>query len=266
MPRQQRKYSQVKKSEFKYIYGPVTSWRIGVSLGADLISNKKVCNFNCVYCQAGSAKSYSGKRRVFVPTEKIISELKAFRAQHKELFKQIDYITFSGLGEPSLASNLGSVIKAIKKERFGKPVCVLTNASLLDDAKVRKELAQADFVIAKLDAHNPSLLDRINRPSENATFNSILRGLQEFKEQFKGKFALQIMFTEYNKAFAKDIAVLAKKIKPDQIQVNTPFRPSDVKPLSKAEMEDITRHFDFEDIDIVSAYEAKGGVRCQNVR
>jgi len=243
--------------EFKYVYGPVSSWRLGCSLGLDLISEKKACNFNCIYCQIEDTRRYTGKRRIFVPTADIVNEVKKFKRAYAALFKQIDYITFSGMGEPTLASNLGSVIKSLKAAKIGKPVAVLTNSYWVDSKKISKELALADFVIVKLDAHMPALLNQINRPPKDVAFNAILNNLIDFREKYKKRLGLQIMFTEKNQDAAKQIAMLARKIKPDEIQLNTPLRPCSVKPLSKTEMEAIATHFDFDDTDVVSVYDAK---------
>ena len=96
--------------QFKYIYGPVPSWRLGSSLGIDLLSQeKKICNFDCIYCQIGKTESYTAERKVYIPVKKVIDELKFVPLVN------IDYITLSGRGEPTLAKNLGEVIDAIKQ-------------------------------------------------------------------------------------------------------------------------------------------------------
>ena len=95
--------------KFKYIYGPVASWRLGRSLGVDAISQKeKQCSFDCVYCQIGRAKPIARRRKIFVPTEDILDELKRLPRV------PLDYITFSGMGEPTLAKNIGELIIKIK--------------------------------------------------------------------------------------------------------------------------------------------------------
>jgi wyosine [tRNA(Phe)-imidazoG37] synthetase (radical SAM superfamily) len=204
---------------FKYIYGPVPSWRLGSSLGIDLLSQEdKICNFDCVYCQLGTTKKHTVERKIYVPIKEVIEELERLPAA------QIDYITFSGRGEPTLAANLGEAIKAIKLIRK-IPVAVLTNSSLMDKENVRKELLFSDFVIAKLDAYSPESLQQINRPSKDIEFASILDGIKEFRKEYQGKLALQIMFVEENKKYALEIAQIAKEINPDEVQLNTPLRP-----------------------------------------
>jgi len=218
------------KSEFKYIYGPVPSWRLGSSLGIDLLLQEdKICNFDCVYCQLGPNKKHTVERKVYVPVEKIIKELGELPDT------SIDYITFSGRGEPTLAANLGEGIKAVKLIRK-ELIAVITNASLIGSDEVRKKLILADFVIAKLDACSQELLQEINRPACGIEFGGIVEGLKAFKKNYQGKLALQMMFISNNKNYLSKFIYLANYIKPDEIQVNTPLRPCNVKPLTKEEV------------------------------
>ncbi|MFH1338585.1 MAG: radical SAM protein, partial [Candidatus Omnitrophota bacterium] len=96
----------MKAKEFRYVYGPVASWRLGISLGIDLLSAAgKICNFDCIYCQLGKGSRYAEKPKACVKTSEIIKELKELPGL------KIDYITFSGRGEPTLAKNLGQAIR-----------------------------------------------------------------------------------------------------------------------------------------------------------
>jgi len=233
---------------YKYIYGPVPSWRLGRSLGIDPISqSKKVCTFDCVYCQIGGKGVLTDERKAFVPVKAIIEELSYLPAL------EIDYITFSGTGEPTLAENLGQMMKAVRQVREEK-IAVLTNSSLMHREDVCKDLFMADFVVAKLDAPSPNIFERVNRPLKNININTIIKAIKDFRSCYIGKLALQIMFTEANKAYASDIAQLAKTIKPDEIQINTPLRPCKVKPLPKQELDTIKEYF--QGLPAVSVYDA----------
>lgn len=109
--------------------------------------------------------------------------------------KQIDYFTFFGRGEPTLAKNLGGVIKAIKTIRK-EPLAVLTNSSLIDRDEVRKDLAFADFVVVKLDAYSQESFKEINNPAPEIMFSNVLSGIKRFRKEYQAKLALQIMFGE----------------------------------------------------------------------
>jgi len=241
------------KPAFKYIYGPVPSWRLGSSLGIDLLSQEeKICNFDCVYCQLGPTKKHTVERKIYVPVEKVIGELGGLPDT------RIDYITFSGRGEPTLAANLGEAIKAVKLIRK-EPIAVLTNGSLMGLDKVRKEIALADFVIAKLDACSPESLQEINWPAKEIEFGSILDGIKKFRKHYEGKLALQIMFIGNNKQDINKYIYLANYIKPDEIQVNTPLRTCNVKPLTKEEVLKIKDYFisACKAINVVSVYDER---------
>jgi wyosine [tRNA(Phe)-imidazoG37] synthetase (radical SAM superfamily) len=243
------------KKEFNYIYGPVPSWRLGSSLGIDLLSQKeKICNFDCVYCQLGPGKGYTLERRVYVSVKDVIKELDSLPDIG------IDYITFSGRGEPSLAGNLGEVIGEIKLVRK-EPIAVLTNSFLMGQKRVREELLGADLVVAKLDAFSQASLKKINKPDDSIVFSNILEGIKEFRDIYKGRLALQMMFTEYNKNHFFDLIDLASYIKPDEVQINTPLRHCSVKPLSRQDITRIKNEFYYacSKPEIVSVYDERAG-------
>jgi len=228
-------------ANFKYIYGPVPSWRLGSSLGVDLISTKeKFCTFDCIYCQLGKSIDFLNERKTFVSTNEVIKEIKSLPGT---LSIEIDYITFSGRGEPTLAKNLGEVISIIRTIRNEK-IAVLTNSSLMDRRDVREDLSKADFVIAKLDAYSQKSFESINRPMPGIKFDSILKSIKQFRSEYSNRLALQIMFVEENKDKAEELACIAREIAPDEVEINTPLRPSrGVRPLSREELLGIKEYF-----------------------
>lgn len=243
------------KKIMKHIYGPVSSWRIGRSLGLDILGGKKkICNFDCNYCQLGNKPAFAFKRKIFVPFSGIMNEIKSLG----EL--DVDYITFSGCGEPTLATNLGQAIKELKQKTKNK-IAVITNSTLLNKKEIRDSLAKADFVLVKLDAASEKTFKAVNRPAKGITLKKIISGIIQFKKEFRGKLGLQLMFVEKNRDEYKDIVKLALKIMPDEIQINTPLRRSAVKPLSKEEMAAVTNYFrkqpEFKKIRIISVYDSK---------
>ncbi len=238
---------------YAYIYGPVPSWRLGSSLGIDPISGRqKICTFDCVYCQLGRTRSFSLKREPFVPVRAVMKEIASLPAV------PIDYITFSGAGEPTLASNLGAMIRAVKKTRKEK-VAVITNASLLFRKDVKKDLSYADAVLAKLDGYDARTVGEVNRPMSPITFERIWKGLKCFRREYHGVLALQVMFIVGTVPFARQIARLAAELGADEIQLNTPLRPCMVKPISKKDMAGVKRVFRKEcdrHVRILSVYDA----------
>jgi wyosine [tRNA(Phe)-imidazoG37] synthetase (radical SAM superfamily) len=251
------------KKEYKYIYGPVASWRLGVSLGVDPVSTPyKVCSFDCLYCQIGKTKVLNAKRKIFVPISEIIDELKTITKEG------IDYITFAGTGEPTLAGNLGRMIQKVKTTRSEK-VAVITNSSILNDPEVRSELLLADKVIVKLDAADQKTFEKVNHPAEGIKLKSVIEGIKLFKKEFKGELAIQIMFIKENKDSARGIAKLARYIDPDEIQINTPLRPCASKPIDKLAINKIKEIFQKRFINkktrIVSVYDRREEVKTEAV-
>jgi len=238
----------MKEVNLKHIFGPVYSWRLGLSLGVDpLSSDEKVCNFNCTYCQIGKTSKFEISRKIFVPTKQIMDEIRSLG----EI--KTDFYTFSSNGEPTLAKNLGEMINAIKAEKKEK-VAVITNASLIDQEDVIEDLLNADVVLVKLDAPSQDVLSSVNQPSENIQFSNIAEGIKAFKNKFKGMLALQIMFVDANKDYAKEISDIAREINPNQVQINTPLRkPCSVKPLAKEELLKITKYFN--GLNIINVYD-----------
>lgn len=232
----------------KTIYGPVPSWRFGRSLGVDPIcSEKKICSFDCVYCQLGRTKMKTLQRKPYIDVSRMKKELESTEKEN------IDVITFSGTGEPTLNSELGDMIAFAKK--FGFPVVILTNSSLLSDANVRNTLGNADIVAAKFDVPNEEIFQKVNRPIQGLHFETILEGIKSFRKEFRGKLALQMMFIGDNKTHAEEMARLAKEIGPDEVQIDTPLRRSTVPPLSPAEIEEIEGVFT--GLPIISVYKKK---------
>jgi len=231
------------------IYGPVASWRLGRSLGIDLLNTRrKVCSFNCVYCQLGETDQFIVEPREFVTLEQLTDEI--------ELLNPIkaDYATFSGMGEPTLASNLGEAIE-LARSILDLPIAVLTNSSLMFREDVRQQLAHADTVVAKLDVPNEELFAMVNRPAPGLHFDRVKDGIKLFRDKYRGKLALQIMFIEANKDYASEIATLARQISPDEVQIDTPLRPSKVKPLPRENIASIREKFN-NLRNVITVYEA----------
>lgn len=209
--------------KFNSVYGPVKSWRYGRSLGIDPIGPVSTCSFNCVYCQLGEIVDKTRDRRIFIPTAKILEDLQPFAPW------DMDIITFSGSGEPTLAANLGETIAEIK-ELTGCPILVLTNATLLNDPTVCKELALADKVSVKLDGVSPEKMRGVDRPVAGIELSEILSGIEKFKQTYAGELGIQTMLlSPWRKKDRDEYIAWVKAIAPAEIQLNTPTRPKPLK-------------------------------------
>ena len=232
---------------FKYVFGPVESWRLGRSLGVDPLSSKhKICNMDCVYCQLGKTAQLTNERKIYVPTQDVMDEISQIPLHF------VDYITFAGRGEPTLATNLGEMIRRVKAIRHEK-VAVLTNSSLMNLAEVRDDLMYADFVLAKLDAGEQSFFEAVAQ-GEALDLEKIIKGIMDFRAVFKGKLALQIMLVEENIKNVHQMADIARRICANEVQLDTPLRPSAVKPLERQRLQWAKKYF--EDMPVITVYDA----------
>lgn len=236
-----------------HIFGPVPSRRLGLSLGVDLLPYK-TCSLDCIYCECGETTNLTSMRKKWFDTEEILAEL----TEKMKKIKKLDFITFSGSGEPTLAKNIGELIKKIKNN-FSIPVCVLTNGTLLYRKSVQKNLLNADIVLPSLDAVSEPVFRKINRPEKTLTAQKLISGLIEFRKIYKGKIYLEILFVKNINDTEKEIkklAAAADKIKPDKIQLNTCVRPGSQKnlmPLTKNELLIIAESFNFP-VDLISSF------------
>ncbi|UCE97868.1 MAG: radical SAM protein [Dehalococcoidia bacterium] len=233
------------------VYGPVDSWRLGRSLGIDLLcGDQKVCCLNCIYCQFGDNPNLQTERQEFVNTTKLSDDLKAIGQV------DADWVTFSGMGEPTLATNLGDAIKTVKS-LLNLPVVIITNGGLITHEDVRTDLALADMVIAKLDAPDESLFKAINRPSEGINLRNMVQGWLTFRTEYKGKLALSMMLCDMNKRRVHELSLFVKYLMPDQVQLNTPLRPSNIKPLTAGEIENLHNSWFRQGKNVITVHEAK---------
>jgi wyosine [tRNA(Phe)-imidazoG37] synthetase (radical SAM superfamily) len=173
-----------KEIKQEYIFGPVPSRRLGRSLGVDLVPFK-TCSYDCIYCQLGRTTNKTIKRKEWVPIDIVIDQLKA------KLSSKPDYITLSGSGEPTLFSRLEDLVSKIK-DITDIPVAVLTNGSLLWLPEVRNALKSADLVVPSLDAGSSQIFQYVNRPHSDITFSKMLDGLVTFRDEYSGKYWLEV--------------------------------------------------------------------------
>jgi wyosine [tRNA(Phe)-imidazoG37] synthetase (radical SAM superfamily) len=224
----------------RYVYGPVSSLRLGRSLGIDLVP-RKTCSYDCIYCQLGRTTKKTMTRREYIPIPEVLDELNRKLASGVEA----DYITLAGSGEPTLNSGVGTVIRGIK-ELTGVPVAVLTNGSLLGDREVQDALLPADLVIPSLDAGEERLFRYVNRPHPGVAFDAMAEGLIEFTASFPGQVWLEVFLLAGVTGIPSEtekIASLAQRIAPDRIQLNTVRRPPSEEyahPLTAAQLRELS--------------------------
>jgi len=239
----------------KHTYGPVPSRRLGISLGVDLVP-KKICTYDCIYCQIGRTTLQTIERKAYIPARSILRDVKEAL---KEWGDTVDYLAISGSGEPTLNSAIGEVIHGIKK-LTSLPVAVITNSSLMHLGEVRQALLEADVIMPSLDAVTPSVVQTINRPHPSLNITEIIQGLTDFRRVYKGQIWLEILLCrgvndggEEIEAFRQAI----RTIRPDKVHLNTVVRPG-VEDYASAlppdRMEQIKKSLGA-DIEIIAEFE-----------
>jgi len=236
-----------------YIYGPVPSRRLGLSLGVDIVP-MKTCSLSCIYCQVGKTPEVTLSRREYISVNEVLHELVDY---FKKDLKP-DWITFSGSGEPTLNSGIGEIIKGIRT-LTDIPICVITNGTLLWDKQVRRDIIDADAVMPSLDSAIEKTFRKVCRPHPDLKIKKIIDGLADFRKMYNGKIWMEILFVEGINDSPEELEALreaVKRISPDTIQLNTVVRPpaeSSAKPLSRERLEEI-RDFFGEKAEIIASF------------
>lgn len=224
--------------KFKYVYGPVPSRRMGLSIGISPIA-KGHCNYSCIYCQLGRTRNMTNKRNAFFNYKDIVEEFKAY-LKDDIVF---DVVTIVGEGEPLLYSKLGALIDEVKL-LTDKPVAVITNGALMSDSSIRKELKNADILLPSLDACDEKMFRKINRPHGSIKFNDVVKGLRTFSKEYKGQLWIETMIIKGindNNEFFLKFKELLSTINYHRLYINSPVRPPAEKSVEQPSKESIKK-------------------------
>ncbi len=208
----------------RYLFGPILSRRIGRSLGIDLLP-PKTCSMNCIYCECGRTTALTSIRKEWVPTDDVIQELDDYLSENPPL----DFITFSGAGEPCLHSGIGTVIRHLKQHYPQYKICLITNSTPLVDPQVREEIALVDRIVPSLDAVSLEPFRKITRPESITNPEAIVDALVAYRSSCPNvEMWLEIFVVPDVNDSDEEIQLLANavsKIKPHKVQLNMLDRP-----------------------------------------
>jgi len=246
---------------YQYLFGPVPSRRLGVSLGIDLVPHK-TCSYNCIYCECGKTTNLTTERAEYYPTDAIIREIDDYLSTHPKL----DFITFSGSGEPTLHSGMGKIARHIRENFPEYRIALLTNGSLLTDPEVRAEVVDVHVVVPSMDAVSETVFKKIDRPCSTISAQDVLSGLVTFRQEFKGEIWLEIFIVPGLNDTDEELSLLRDaiaEIRPDRVQLNTLDRPGIydwiVAPPAE-EMARIADALDFPGIEIVGGLTSRSDI------
>ncbi len=226
------------------IFGPIHSRRFGKSLGVDLSPGKKQCNFDCLYCELDSAKTMDAYDDV-VSVEEIANAIRTALTEYKD----IDFITLTANGEPTLYPYLSELIDEINTFKGSTKTLILTNAATIDNEKIQEALLKLDEVKLSLDCATQKCLKKLDRSHSGIDVEKIKAGMLAFKSKYDGPLVIEILIVKTLNDSKDEIAKLNTfllQLLPTRIDVGTIDRPPafDVKPVSYEELLEISHWFD----------------------
>jgi len=242
------------------IFGPVNSRRFGKSLGIDLSPTKKQCNFDCLYCELEPAKTMDYYENV-VSVEEIMRTLRSYLATYCD----IDVLTITANGEPTLYPHLGELMDEINSIKGDLKTLILSNAGTIDNPHTQEVLMKFDTVKLSLDCATPRCLKRLDRAHKGIDVEQIKEGMLRFKKRYMGELIIEILMVEGINDAETEIEALngfLKQLQPTRIDLGTIDRPPAyaVKPLSYEELHGIALRFDAS-LPIYIASRQKGEVK-----
>jgi len=226
------------------IFGPIHSRRFGKSLGVDLSPGKKQCNFDCLYCELDPAKTMDNQDEV-LSVETIASVIKKALAEHKD----IDFLTLTANGEPTLYPYLDELINKINTFKGSTKTLILTNAATISDAKTQDALLKLDEVKLSLDCATQKCLKKLDRSHSGIEVEDIKAGMLAFKRRYDGSLIIEILVVKTLNDSKEEIAKLNEyllKLQPTRIDMGTIDRPPafDVQPVSYEKLLEMSHWLD----------------------
>jgi len=226
------------------IFGPIHSRRFGKSLGVDLSPGKKQCNFDCLYCELEQAKTMDSYEEV-VSVNEVAKAIKTALEEHKD----IDFITLTANGEPTLYPYLSELIDEINTFKGTTKTLILSNAANIDDTKVQDALLKLDEVKLSLDCATQKCLQKLDRSHNGIEIEDIKAGMLAFKKRYDGPLVIEILIVKTLNDTKEEIAKLNEyllELQPTRIDIGTIDRPPAyaVQPVSYETLLDISHWFD----------------------
>lgn len=221
------------------VFGPINSRRFGMSLGIDLSPKQKSCNFDCVYCELKGAKPV-GEIENSPSIDEIISALKEALKVHQN----IDVITLTANGEPTLYPYLKELIAKVNELKGRAKTLILSNGSGMRDQKICEALQGLDIVKFSLDSAVQSTFKKIDRNKSGIEINELIKAMAKFRKEFKGELVLEILVVAgFNDKEGEFMALneAINEIAPHRVDVGTIDRPPayNVKGVDASRLEEL---------------------------
>ena len=221
------------------IFGPINSRRFGMSLGIDLSPKQKSCNFDCVYCELKGAK----------PVEEIenppsVNEIIGALKEALKAHQNIDVITLTANGEPTLYPHLKELIVKVNELKGRAKTLILSNGSGVRDQKICEALYGLDIVKFSLDSAVQSTFKKIDRNKSGIEVGELVKAMAKFRKEFNGELVLEILVVAGFNDKEEEFIVLNEainEIAPHRVDVGTIDRPPayNVKGVDASRLEEL---------------------------
>jgi wyosine [tRNA(Phe)-imidazoG37] synthetase (radical SAM superfamily) len=215
-----------------------------MSLGVDLLV-PKTCSLDCVYCESGKTTRLTLDRMAYVDSESVIQELSDYLSTEPRL----DYVTFSGWGEPLLSTGIPEIVRFIKSRFPRYKTALLTNGTLFYLKRSREDVREVDLIIASLDAVSGDVFKALNRPHHGLKPEDIIQGLVDLRKEYEHELWMEVFIVPGLNDTDSELEKLAYalgRIGADKVQINSLDRPgteSWVRPVEKSDLERIQKYF-----------------------
>jgi len=216
-----------------FTFGPVNSRRFGISLGIDLSPKEKSCNYDCVYCELEASKPVNSIKNPPTVSE-VINEVKEALKLHKD----VDVITITSNGEPTLYPDLKELVEELNLIKEDKKLLILSNGSTVCDKNVQEALKKIDIVKLSLDCATSGCFKKIDRPLKDIELKNIIECMKSLKVK---TLIIEILLVKGINDKEKEISAIneiLQQIKPDRVDMGTIDRPPAYK-VQKVEEERI---------------------------
>ncbi|WP_462109230.1 radical SAM protein [Campylobacter concisus] len=225
-----------------------------MSLGVDLSPKQKSCNFDCVYCELSGAKTVETIENP-PGVDEIISALKEALKTHQN----IDVITLTANGEPTLYPHLKELIAKVNELKGSAKTLILSNGSGVCDPKICEALQGLDIVKFSLDSAVQSTFKKIDRNKSGIEVGELIKAMAKFCKEFKGELVLEILVVAgFNDEEEEFIALNAaiNEIAPHRVDIGTIDRPPayNVKGVDAKKLEELANQISGVPVNIAKAH------------
>ena len=236
------------------IFGPVHSRRLGISLGINLLpADRKVCSFDCIYCECGAAHSSPANGAKLPTADEVRGRLREVLIEMRDRGERPDVMTFAGNGEPTLHPEFNRIMRdvvALRDEYAPTAkVAVLSNATTLTREDVVEALSMADDAILKIDAGWPETVKRLDMPnSPSYSADSVAERISELRERLGQRLVIQTMFAtwadeegrRFDNATDEELTpwmTLLRQMRPPRLMIYTIDRATPLESMRKTPAE-----------------------------